>query len=101
MVGFVLSKVKSKSNGVLRNLAAQHRVHLTSAWLCPHFRGSGPIGGFGVWRFHPPNPALTANACRVPMFKLYLFLPHQPLIRWAAILVINHWVGACILCDAF
>ena len=30
---------------------AQHRVQRTSAGRWPHFRDSGPNGGFGVWWF--------------------------------------------------
>jgi len=30
----------------------------------PHFRDSAPNGGFGVWWFCPPNPALAGNASR-------------------------------------
>jgi len=39
-------------------------VHRTSAGRWPHFRGRGPNGGFGIWWFFPPNPALAGNACR-------------------------------------
>ena len=38
--------------------------HRTSAGLRPHFRGFGPDGGFCVWWFFPPNPALAGNASR-------------------------------------
>jgi hypothetical protein len=44
--------------------AAQHRVHRTSAGRCPHFRDSGPNGGFGVWWLCLPSPALAGNAYR-------------------------------------
>jgi len=39
-------------------------MHRTSAGIRPHFRDSGPNGGFGVWWLLPPNPALAGNACR-------------------------------------
>jgi hypothetical protein len=39
-------------------------VHRTSAGIRPHFRDSGPNGGFGVWWLLPPNPAAAGNACR-------------------------------------
>ena len=39
-------------------------MHRTSAGRCPHFRVSGPNGGFGVWWLSPPTPALAGNACR-------------------------------------
>jgi putative redox protein len=39
-------------------------VQRTSAGLCPHFRGVCSEGGFGVWWFFLPIPALAANACR-------------------------------------
>jgi len=33
--------------------------------LRPDFQGFWlPKGGFGVWGFCPPNPALAGNACR-------------------------------------
>jgi len=28
------------------------------------FREAAPNGGFGVWWFCPPSPALAGNACR-------------------------------------
>jgi len=50
---------------ILCNLnRAQHRVHRTSAGRWPHFQISGPNGGFGVWWFFPPSPALAGNASR-------------------------------------
>jgi hypothetical protein len=55
------------SLNITKNVAhknrAQHRVHRTSAGIRPHFRGSGPNGGFGVWWLYPPIPALAGNAC--------------------------------------
>jgi hypothetical protein len=58
-----LSKVPCYSHLSL-NPSAQHRVHRTSAGAAHTFGDSGPNGGFGVWRFFPPNPALAGNACR-------------------------------------
>ena len=37
-------------------------MHRTSAGILPHFRGVCSEGGFGVWWFYPPNPALAGNA---------------------------------------
>jgi len=39
-------------------------VHADKCGLCPHFWGFSPNGGFGVWWFFPPNPALAGNASR-------------------------------------
>ena len=39
-------------------------MHRISAGIRPHFRDSGPNGGFGIWWLFPPNPALAGNACR-------------------------------------
>jgi len=39
-------------------------VHRTSAGFRPHFQGFGHNGGFGIWWFFPPNPALAGNASR-------------------------------------
>jgi len=39
-------------------------VHRTSAGVRPHFRDSGPNGGFGIWWFCPLIPALAGNASR-------------------------------------
>jgi len=38
------------------------------------FREGGTNGGFGIWWFCPPNPALAGNACRWPAsFKIISF----------------------------
>jgi len=40
-------------------------VHRTSAGAAHTFGILAlPKGGFGVWGFCPPNPALAGNACR-------------------------------------
>jgi hypothetical protein len=36
----------------------------TSEVIRPHFWGFSPNGGFGIWWFFPPNPALAGNASR-------------------------------------
>jgi hypothetical protein len=43
--------------------AAQHSLPRISAGVRHTFREAAPNGGFGVWRLHPPNPALAGNAC--------------------------------------
>jgi hypothetical protein len=47
-------------------------VHRTSAGVPPHFRDSGPNGGFGVWWLCPPIPALAGNACRWALSRITL-----------------------------
>jgi len=49
-------------------------VHADKCGLCPHFWGFSPNGGFGVWWFFPPNPALAGNAS-----------------RWASRIIFNHF----------
>jgi hypothetical protein len=56
-------------------------VHRTSAGFRPHFRDSGPNGGFGVWQLFPPNPALAGNASRWAVPSSHKFQRFKPMVK--------------------
>jgi hypothetical protein len=56
--------------------AAQHSLPRISAGVRHTFREAAPNGGFGVWRLHPPNPALAGNACPLAALSLSEVLRH-------------------------
>jgi hypothetical protein len=65
------SIVKLKFEIVLQNLPNTACTGQVRGFR-PHFWVSGPNGGFGIWWFFPPNPALAGNACRWAVHQEYI-----------------------------